>query len=346
MSGFMYRLRKRYYDILTHNRKVKNFLADINDKTGQIEDIGKVSDIINEIKAFSQKTSLKFTYSHIWATVIPLLLIAYMIGRVHRAYALYWLIASAVASVILFIFSYSKNQAFLVAEISDKLFLYSLFSQNRLKYKEKLSLNEGKKAYGNLRIRFCDFNRGDEDRYISRLVDGEYSLQEISFTYQYYEFHYVDVEDYATTDKDGKRTKEKARHTRYRYGLLLSFPYARNIILGSGKYYKEEWTTSSSEFNKYWDISASDRMQAAKFLKPAMVLSLLELAKTFSDVVIEVNYESVMCISFSEDMLNYKRKYSIQKPDKFEKEIFGGLALKRLDQMLKHICAIFKYSQV
>jgi len=191
--------------------------------------------------------------------------------------------------------------------------------------------------YGNLRSRFCDFNRGDEKQCISRFVDGECSLQETCFTYQYYEFHYVDVESYSTTDKDGDTVEKEVRHTRYRYGLLFSFPYAKEIILGSGKRYKEKWTTSSPEFNKYWNVSASDKMHAAKFLQPTMVLSLLELSKVFPNVIIEINSESVMCVSLSEDLLKYERKYSIQKIDKFEKEIIGNLSLKRLDQMLKYM---------
>ena len=52
-----------------------------------------------------------------------------------------------------------------------------------------------------------------------------------------------------------------------------------------------------------------------------------------------------MCVSLSEDLLNYERKYSIQKIDKFEKEMLGNLSLKRLDQTLKYICNIFKYGQ-
>jgi len=76
-----------------------------------------------------------------------------------------------------------------------------------------------------------------------------------------------------------------------------------------------------------------------------MVLSLIELSKAFSDVIIEISYESVMCVSLSEDLLTHKRKHSIQKIDKFEKEILGDLSLKRLEQMLKHICNMFKHSQ-
>lgn len=170
-------------------------------------------------------------------------------------------------------------------------------------------------------------------------------MEDTCFTYQYYEFYYIDIVKHSTTDKDGNSSESEVRYPRHRYGLLLSFPYAQNIILGSGKRYKEKWTSTSSEFNKYWNVSASDKMNAAKFLKPPMVLSLVELSKAFSNVIIEISFESVMCISFSEDLLKYERKYSIQKIGKFEKEVLGDLPLKRLDQMLKHICNIFKYSQ-
>lgn len=345
MPGFLNRLRHRYFDILSHNRKVRNFLTDISNKINDIDDIGNVSDIIKEIKVFSQKTSLKFTYSHIWVTAIPLILIGCLMLRIQRPFAIYWLMGSVAVSAILFICSYLQNHAFLISKISEKLFSYCLFSQNSLKLEKEISFSDGREMYENLRIRFHDFERGDEDQHISKLIEGECALQDIRFTYQYYEFHYVEVEKHYTTDDDGKTTESESRSTRYRYGLLLSFPYAKNIILGSENRYKEKWTTASPEFNRYWKVSASDKMHIAKFLKPTMVLSLIELSKAFSDVIIEISYESVMCISLSEDLLKHKRKHSIQKINKFEKELLGDLRLKRLEQMLTHIASMFKYTQ-
>lgn len=242
----------------------------------------------------------------------------------------------------------SANDA--IGEISDLIFRKDVFFDNRLK---RLDVEgEEKELYRQFKEAFGDFrNRGDEGRRIKRLINGIWSGEEYSFPYDYYVFRYVRVYYVPVTRKVGKTTittMERRTETLYRYGLILDFPFIKGIatVSGGGSYdYPESFQPTSKEFNDVFSVGALSAHDAAKFLKPAVVLAFLELAEHLSRLNVEINRGGRMNIAFSDsDVLDLERKFSIAQPDEFEREILSRLELPKLRRLLRFVETLKKHN--
>lgn len=237
-----------------------------------------------------------------------------------------------------------------ISEVSDLIFEKDVFFDNRLK-----GVNiegRGRDLYEQYRKEFGDFrNRGDEDRYIKRLVRGEYAGKEHSFGYDYYVFHYVRVYYVPVTRRVGKSTyvtMERRTETLYRRGIITDFPFAKGIVLqsGGGSYdYSGGFQPTSQDFVDVFAVGAESAHEAAKFLKPVVVLACVEFAKYFSGLNIEVNRNGRMNIAFKDgDVLDLERKFSIAEPDEFEREIGSHLALSKLRLLMQFVETLRKHN--
>lgn len=239
-----------------------------------------------------------------------------------------------------------------IDEVSDLIFNKDVYFDNQLKQ----AGIEGKKKeqYHQFKEEFGDFrDRGDEDRYIDYLANGAWAGQEHSFRYDYYVFHYVEVWYETVNHYDSKgnfthSTQEKRTRTCYRYGLVLNFPYAKGLVLqsGGGSYdYPEGFKPTSQDFTDTFAVGAVSELQAAKFLKPAVVLACVELAKHFGGLNIDISRKGRLNIAFSDsDVLDLERKFSIAKPDEFEQEIKSHLDLPKLKLLLQFAETLMKYN--
>lgn len=235
-------------------------------------------------------------------------------------------------------------------EISDLMFEKDIEFDNRL---TRVDVEDtGRDLYERYREEFGDFRgRGDESRYVSAMMKGEWKGTEHSFPYEYYVFHYVRVY-YVTVTKtvNGKTVTRRERRTQtlYRYGLLLDFPFVKGVACqsGGGSYdYEEGYQPTSEEFSGRFSVGAIDAQTAARFIKPAVVLAFLELDQHFSSLNVEINRDGRMNIAFSDsDVLGLERKFSIASPDEFEAEINGHLALPKLRMLLQFVETLKKHN--
>ncbi len=240
-----------------------------------------------------------------------------------------------------------------IADVSDTIFRKDVFFDNELTDKK---IENGESLYETFHEQFGEFrNRGDEDRYIKRLVWGKYNGKETELAYDYYVFQYVRVYYVPVTHTDSKGnvtvTIERRTETLYRYGIMADFPYVKGIAVvsggGGGNYgdYTESWQTASDEFNGIFYVYAVDQMTASKFLKPAVVLAFIEMDKYFSGLNVEINGEGRLNIAFSDsDILDIERKHSIADPDEFEKEIKSALVLSKLRTLLDFVGTLKKFN--
>lgn len=166
---------------------------------------------------------------------------------------------------------------------------------------------EGRTASNEFQQRFSEFNRGNYKREIYALYDGSYSGSEYSFQYQYYHFHYVDeriVTETYTNSKGEVRTRRKKVYDHYdRYGLVLPFGLLRNVAVvgfsfpGAGK---ETYKPASNRFNKEFNVVAASELEAAKAMKPTVVIAFEEFSEILSQVNFEVNEAGDLCLSFAD----------------------------------------------
>lgn len=234
--------------------------------------------------------------------------------------------------------------------ISDLIFDKDVYFDNKLSVVDVEG--RGSDLYDEFRSKFGEFrSRGDEGRRITWMVRGEWAGKEYAFPYEYYVFRYVEVYYVTVTKKVGNTTvvtRERRTRTHYRRGLLLDFPFAKGlaVVSGGGSYdYPAGYAPTSEEFSRRFHAEAVSDIEAAKFLKPAVVLAFVEMDKYFSGLNVEVNREGRMNIAFSDsDVLDLERKHSIAEPDAFEEEIRSHLGLPKLRMLLQFAETLKKHN--
>lgn len=204
--------------------------------------------------------------------------------------------------------------------LSDMIFNKDILFDNQLVY-VKIRNDQ----YETFKNQFGDFKRGDEGQEITQLIKSIVVIDDKSYDYYHYTFEYVEVTRVPVPV--GKTiTMQRKKTTYYRYGIILDFPWAKGLIIkdssGGDCPYEHTVTSSSETFNVIYDVAADSVQDAARFLKPAVILALNGAAEYFDELSIEINSESKMCISFEDsDLLSFSRKYSINEPEKFIEEV-------------------------
>mgnify|MGYP002651405410 CR=1 FL=1 len=222
-----------------------------------------------------------------------------------------------------------SSKASTISEISDNIFNKDVFWDNQL---EEVS-NEGKHAeYKEL---FSDFNRGDQDRKIRKVIKGKFKGEDHSLDYELYKFSYV-VVTYRTVKVGKATTVQRVETTYYRYGMVCDFPFLKaNVLIGEDLQgsYKQSWETTSQDFNRRFNIYTTSEHEVAKFLSPSTIQAFNNGIDMGS-----MNFEFVngrLCISFSDsDVYSLERTFGIDKINEFEKEIKEKQVLPKLQELL------------
>ncbi len=215
-----------------------------------------------------------------------------------------------------------------IEKLSDLIYTKDTFFDNQLK-----SIYVDKKHHASaLQAQFLEFDRGNHSREIRQLVEGTYKGKEHTFTYYFYHFHYVDKVTTTTTVK-GRAQSSTSYHRYDRYGIYLPFGFYRNIIIKNFKLKGVrgiQYKPASYLFNKHYSVFSQSEIDAAKFLKPAVVIAFEELLGVLKSINFEVNALGHICLSFSDhDMLKVNRKFGLKKASLFIREI------KRFNHFLK-----------
>jgi hypothetical protein len=297
-------------DTRSHNKKLADFIAiiksDCRDATCQDD----MENIAKKIETHTQTSKLKYHHTnafYIAAFCEIAAAIQWWVGEniwVAGYYLndnLFYIIAMGclgLAGPIVLIKSYSSKRH-LIQNVSNQLLLKSHLIHNRLEssgYSDR-DLRRSWKA------EFMGFNRGDESRFINRYYTGSYDFEEIHIDYELFRFHYVIVEirtitTYNTATKKNETRTETIRHSHYRYGIIMDFPYAQGLCISNEGYtYPEKWTTSSKQFNDKFKVTADQQMTCAKVLQPSVILKLIDEIGWLSDMTLEINRNSKLCLT-------------------------------------------------
>lgn len=190
---------------------------------------------------------------------------------------------------------------------------------------------------------FQEFRRGDHAREIKEMLQGNFSGTEHSFTYTYYHFHYVDKR------QSGIGSKRTTTYEHYdRYGLLVQFNFARNLSIQSFQRSKKRTSTfraASNYFNKLYSVKAESEMDAAKFLKPKIVVALEDIHQHFHRPNFEFSSSGELCMSFQNSgLIQIQPTHDLNAPDPFIEELRHFNELTDLKIALEHIHTLMKYS--
>lgn len=195
---------------------------------------------------------------------------------------------------------------------------------------------------------FAEFKRGNYKREFKQLIQGKYAGSEHSFAYHYWHFHYVNRRTETSTNSKGQVTTRVVYDHFDRYGLILPFAYCRNLFItafAAEGIRGERYTSDSGRFNKLFQVRAADTMQAARFLKPAIIIALEEQAAALKQLNLAFNEQGELCISFADkDVLDSKPAYGLDQLTLFRQSIEQPTALPKLQQLLNTVHQLLRHS--
>lgn len=320
---------------------IEDAMAKLRKSTGQQD----LQEIIADFQSLAVNGRVKLDHSRCWlafggmsATFLTIWGICWNLGKFS-----FWLAMISFVITISPLWLIWRRESRL-RKLSDLLFDQDILNDYGL---VPAKIN-GYELWESLEKEFLDFDRGDEDRRIEYLVDGSYEHEGIRFLYQHYKFHYVDVRRERSYNESTKRWEtNEVRTTRYRYGILFDFPYARGIMAtSSGEIaYDTRWTSSSIRFNKIFKVATQSEQVAARFFKPAVVMEFEKMSEGLNDMCLQISEGGRLCLSFNDDdLIVASREFGIKEPDQFMAEIGRRQRLPKLDKVLAFTHALFRYN--
>jgi hypothetical protein len=195
---------------------------------------------------------------------------------------------------------------------------------------------------------FAEFDRGNHKRGFKQIIAGHYAGAEHQFDYHYWHFHYVDRRTVTSTNSKGQ-LRTRTEYTHYdRYGLMLPFRYVQSLFICAfvpNGFTGEKYQSDSGRFNKIFNVRAKEQMQAARFLKPAVVVALEDLAGQLRQLNLEFSADGMLCISFANaDLLDARPPCGLEQLSRFRQSIEQATALPKLQQTLASIHQLMRHS--
>lgn len=241
------------------------------------------------------------------------------------------------------IYSWSVyRQVLNTIQISDLISIKKVALDNDLIFdqtdkKQLLQLFENK---------FFIFQQGNCSREITRYIKGEYKDKLI---YHYFNLHYVDEHTSTSTDANGNKTSSTTYSHYNLYGIVVPFA-SKNFIKISNyetvfKFRKFiPWQTSSIAFNQKFNIYTDNEQAVAIFLQPKVIEQIEKLYETSPQIDIELSPQGLLALSTpDENLLNYSRKYGVDRLDLFKEEIKKTLDQTKLHKALELINFLKEY---
>jgi hypothetical protein len=199
---------------------------------------------------------------------------------------------------------------------------------------------------------FHEFNRGNDSRKMVYFMSAPGDGDKIRQGYSLFQFHWVVREERQVTDTDHNghsTTKTETTYHHYdRYGVMLEGSYSGIQITSdspSGRY-KRKYRPASVEFNRRYKIRCVEEMQAAKLLKPSVVIALENVGDQLKNPNLEYGLNGQMCLTWSNDPLNVRTAMkSKDNPDELADIIEAGAKLPVLDNALQLVAEIQRHTQ-
>ncbi len=189
---------------------------------------------------------------------------------------------------------------------------------------------------------YFGFNRGNyknmlkETYIISNFQANTYLLEAKLFNY-----HYINKR--TQTYKCGKSTCTRTVYDHYdKYGIEVDFENISNIVITADIFsvnLPQTFKTASINFNKKFQIKCEDEFTAVKFLQPSLIVYLEDLTKEYKYLSFQF-LNNKLCIMFSNfDVLpnSTSRKYGLDSPEEFIKELNGFTKMEKLLKLLNAI---------
>jgi len=199
---------------------------------------------------------------------------------------------------------------------------------------------------------FHEFGRGNDSRKIVYFMSAPGDDSKVRQGYSLFQFHWVVREERQVTETDHNghsTTKTETTYHHYdRYGMMLEGSYSGIQITSdspNGRY-KLKYRPASVEFNRRYKIRCVEEMQAAKLLKPSVVIALENAGDHLKSPNLEYGLNGQMCLTWSNDPLSVRTAMkSKDNPDELADIIEAGAKLPVLDDVLKLVAEIQRHTQ-
>lgn len=329
---------------MSHNSKLTKLLKDIRHKVDYAKDS---TDLIHAINmAYNFHAPIKYNFSMHYGFAITTLLAAlgcffWLIYSHAQFKDFYYIVMGALSVISIGIFAYVYHFNSNIHDLSSLIFKKDSLFDNEFKV-----LSDDDPIFNYLSENFKkEFSRGNH----SRKFLGGYRNNIVTI----YSFKYTNSrqETYTTTDSKGKisfHTRTVYDHY-YRYGTVFDFDYARNIEIKSsgGITNPVSYRPSSISLSNDFNLGAEDEITISKFLKPTVVLAIEELSTKVNGLNIEIDSKGLMCISCTNKSLvdiSSSRKYGLDEPELFSKEIEGFTRFETLEQITTCVKVLKKHN--
>ncbi|GKX63730.1 hypothetical protein [Pragia fontium] len=329
------------------NQRIDALLASIKERLDVAQHQEDLVQAIKLVKSFDGP--LKFSHTKPYICAVLAVIAGVIIGGYQylsynhlSSQVVILLVLLGIGAIAALVYVWRKNSS--ISKLADRLFQMDLLFDNGL---SQIEVDPVEQA-GELASRFNEFDRGNYSQEIHGLYQGHYQGKEHAFDYYFYHFHYVDKRVTVTTDSKG-RVRTRTTYDHYdRYGIYLPFTFIRHVaLIGksvsglSGSTYKP----ASNKFNRLYRVVADSEMNAARFLKPSVVIACEEIAAVFSELNFEFNPQAELCMSFrDDDVITLPRNNDFNSPDGFIREVRQHNALPKLQKALEHIHTLMIYS--
>lgn len=329
---------------LSANQQLALFLNSLSRQIARAQSREDLSAILLKVRSFGRP--LSYNNQVYWLSLFASLFICglallFLYFYPHNNPAPWIAAAAGLTSIPFAVLIFLRRNK--ISGLSDALFQRDVYLDNGWQN----VVYAGKSLAAKLGQQFNEFKRGNHLREINWLVKGQYQGTEHQFEYHAYQFHYVDRRQVTTTDAKGRvRTRTVYDH-HYRYGLYLPFGFVKQITISSswfGGFFTGSYKPASVEFNRNFKVSAPNDVVAAKFLKPTVVIEIEDMGKELSELNLEFSTSGQLCVSYSQNICKWQRRYGLDNPDDFLREIQGDQKLPELHQTLERIHTLMRHS--
>ncbi|CAM5183869.1 DUF3137 domain-containing protein [Alishewanella longhuensis] len=316
--------------------------------TQQLPQIGNKAELLRLLdKLALLPQPIRYHYKQRWylcsAGLLLSILVAVLTYQLHADALLYY-IAAAMALISLIPLLIAWHHIHQLNQFTKQLYWQNALLDNQLTLLKKADWP----PTASWLQQFAEFKRGNYKREFKQLIQGKYAGSEHSFAYHYWHFHYVNRRTETSTNSKGQVTTRVVYDHFDRYGLILPFAYCRNLFItafAAEGIRGERYTSDSGRFNKLFQVRAADTMQAARFLKPAIIIALEEQAAALKQLNLAFNEQGELCISFADkDVLDSKPAYGLDQLTLFRQSIEQPTALPKLQQLLNTVHQLLRHS--
>lgn len=327
------------------NLTLAKAIAELTGQLGQINNKTELLQLLDKLALLPQP--IRYHYKQRWYLCSVGLLLSILVAVLTyqlQADTLLYYIAAAMALISLIPLLIAWHHIHQLNQFTKQLFWKNALLDNQLTLLKKADWP----PTANWLQQFAEFKRGNYKREFKQLIQGHFTGSEHSFTYHYWHFHYVNRRTEVSTNSKGQVTTRTVYDHYDRYGLIVPFAYCSNLFItafAADGIKGERYSSDSGRFNKLFQVRSADPMQAARFLKPAIIIALEEQAAALKQLNLAFSDNGELCISFADkNVLDSQPTYGLDQLALFRQSIEQPTALPKLQQLLNTVHHLLRHS--